>query len=63
MLTPHQRAEVKRRALEQISQGPRGYFWRLLATHATPEQQAIGKAADEEIKALRAVIRSLGGEV
>lgn len=63
MLTPRERDEVKRRALEQIKRGPTGYFWRLLATHATPEQQEIGKAADDEIKALRAVIRSLGGEV
>jgi len=55
------RAAARLQALEKIAMGPTGYFWALQATHATPEQLAIGKSADEEIKALRALIRKLGG--
>lgn len=58
--TPEQiRAEV----YAHIKRGPTGYFWALQGTGATPQQLAIGKSADEEIAALRAIIRKLGGEV
>jgi hypothetical protein len=55
------RAAARQQALAKIAMGPTGYFWALQATHATPEQLAIGKSADEEIKGLRAIIRKLGG--
>ncbi len=63
--TPEQRderrARARQQALARIAQGPTGYFWALQATQATPQQLAIGKAADIEIKSLRDIIRKLGG--
>lgn len=57
------RLAARQNALETIAKGPKGYFWALMAINATPDVLAIGKSADEEIAALRAVIRKLGGEV
>lgn len=58
--TPEQ---IRADALAQIKAGPKGYFWRMLDAGGNETQLAIAKSADEEIRALKAMIFQLGGGV